>query len=539
MGDQINQQPARCILYARVSTEEQTERFGLTSQLSELRSHAGTLGYDVLHELVDDGYSGADLGRPALNALRDLARSKAIEAVLVHDPDRLARKLAHQLVLTEELERAGVRLEFVTAPNTDSMEGRLLLNVRGVIAEYEREKIRERTMRGRREKAHQGFIVGGRRPYGYQTMNGVYTVDERESQVVLQMFHWLVDEGLSIRRIIERLNHQGEKPHTSPRWAKSTVGRILRNELYVGICYYNRRQRVEPDNAPCNSRRNKKTRHRWKSESEWISLPVPPIVPSDLYQAAQLRLKQNSVHCSGRPPKNIYLLRGILRCSRCGRKFVGVPIFKDKYYRCIGHERLANPYCGAPSISAKAIESFVWGYVTRLLSNPDLLAEKLIEQGEEDHNLEAELARIDKQFGEAQRREDRLLEALLDGDVPLPGLRQRAKELEVRRLGLQASREALLASLAMQRDQARLRETVFSYCKVLGTSICTLDLPAQQKLIQALLDEVTLDGDQVCLKGILPMPPNPAKLSTTATRYGCPRRQPRVRVWPWFGRAHR
>ncbi len=236
----------QCVLYARVSLEEQAERFGLSSQQAELRTYAQKCDYEVLREFVDDGYSGGDLGRPALQQVRDLVRNRSVSLIVVHDPDRLARKLAHQLLLTEEFEKSGVRLEFVTTPNTDNMEGRLLLNVRGVIAEYEREKIRERTMRGRREKARQGLVVGGRCPYGYESIGGIYQIEEDQASVVRFIFRSLVEEHLSIRKIIERLNEGDYKPHTSTRWAKSSVGRILRNELYTGKAYYNRRQRVEP-----------------------------------------------------------------------------------------------------------------------------------------------------------------------------------------------------------------------------------------------------------------------------------------------------
>jgi site-specific DNA recombinase len=129
---------SNCALYVRCSLEEQSE-YGLASQLSELRVHAAKCGYSVKAELefIDDGYSGADLGRPALTKLRGMIREKQVDVVMVHGPDRLARRLALQLLVIEECERAGVKLDFVSAPSTDSMEGRLLLNLLGSIAEGE------------------------------------------------------------------------------------------------------------------------------------------------------------------------------------------------------------------------------------------------------------------------------------------------------------------------------------------------------------------------------------------------------------------
>ena len=160
----------RAALYARVSTDEQAEKYGLSSQLTELGELAAKKSFTVPEgaEFVDDGYSGATLDRPALDRLREAVRARAFDVVLVHDPDRLSRKLAHQLLLVEELERAGVGLEYFTTPREDTPEGRLLLNVKGVVAEYEREKIRERTTRGKKQKARSKLVPTGPWPYGYR-----------------------------------------------------------------------------------------------------------------------------------------------------------------------------------------------------------------------------------------------------------------------------------------------------------------------------------------------------------------------------------
>src|SRR5581483_4002931 len=126
--------------------------------------------------------------------------------------------------------------------------------------------------------------------------------EEGQAAGVRFIFQSLVEERLSIRKIIERLNESDYKPHSSTRWAKSSVGRILRNELYAGKAYYNRRQRVEPQReAPQTFRRNKKTVHQWRTVTDWIPISVPAIVDADLFEAAQMRLRLNSEHCSGRP----------------------------------------------------------------------------------------------------------------------------------------------------------------------------------------------------------------------------------------------
>src|SRR2546428_9229513 len=240
----------RAALYCRVSTEEQAEKYGLASQLSELRVYVKRKGYTVPEgaEFLDDGYSGADLERPALSRLREAIRTRAFQAVLIHDTDRLSRKLSHQLLLMEEFERAGVEVEFLTVSKDASPEGRLLLQVKGVIAEYEREKIRERTSRGRREKARRGLLVSGPYPYGYRAdpaNAGRLVIHEEEARVVRMMYGWLADEQRSIRTITIELRRLGIPPRRGRAWATSSVRKILTSPFYIGRAFYNRREKIE------------------------------------------------------------------------------------------------------------------------------------------------------------------------------------------------------------------------------------------------------------------------------------------------------
>ena len=160
-------------LYARVSTDRQAEKYGIASQVEALKKRSLEKGWTILPDgdkdaFVDDGYSGAELDRPALNRLRQVAREGGVDVVLAYDPDRLSRKLYHQMILAEEFEKQGIKLEFITQDMGTSPEDRTFFNMRGLVAEYEREKIRERTLRGSREKARQGKVVSaGTIPFGF------------------------------------------------------------------------------------------------------------------------------------------------------------------------------------------------------------------------------------------------------------------------------------------------------------------------------------------------------------------------------------
>src|SRR5437016_9503436 len=147
-------------IYARVSSEKQREEHTIASQTAALIEFAKTHEIQVPPAWVfeDAGYSGATLERPGLERVRDLAAEGQIHAVLVYAPDRLSRKYAYQILLIEELARHGVATRFLNAPPSATAEDQLLVQVQGMIAEYERAQILERSRRGKRHRARAGEI---------------------------------------------------------------------------------------------------------------------------------------------------------------------------------------------------------------------------------------------------------------------------------------------------------------------------------------------------------------------------------------------
>src|SRR6267142_5035973 len=204
-------------IYARVSSDRQKENHTIASQTAALIEYAQTHEYSVPPEWIfqDEGYSGAVLVRPGLEALRDLAAEGQIAAALIYSPDRLSRKYAYQVLLSEELSRCGVELIFLKSPTGATPEDQLLVQFQGMIAEYERAQIAERSRRGKRHKAHQGVInVLSGAPYGYryvrktETSAAYYEVIEAEAQVVRLVFEAYTQQGLSINAIARMLNQQ-------------------------------------------------------------------------------------------------------------------------------------------------------------------------------------------------------------------------------------------------------------------------------------------------------------------------------------------
>lgn len=216
--DKGSDQPRlRALLYARVSTDQQAEKYGLEAQVVGLRKRVAERGYVIVPDgdrdaFLDDGYSGGDLNRPALERLRQAVRDDQADVVLCFDPDRLSRNLADLLVLADEFERAGVRLEFITQEVDASPEGRLFFAIRGAVAEFEKAKIRERMIRGKREKARQGKVVTPNKlPAWLKSPDGGATVvlDPHWAEVARLVWRLFLDEGLTLRKVARQLTLLG------------------------------------------------------------------------------------------------------------------------------------------------------------------------------------------------------------------------------------------------------------------------------------------------------------------------------------------
>src|SRR5207244_939538 len=199
-------------------------------QTASLIEFAQSHDLEVPNEWVfeDEGYSEATLERPGLERVRDLAAEGQIQVVLAYSPDRLSRKYAYQILLMEELARHGVETLFVQAPQNATAEDQLLVQFQGMIAEYERAQILERSRRGKRHRARAGEIsVLSGAPYGYRYIRksdeapAAYAVIEAEARVVRHVYDQYTVAGLSIGTMTRQLNDQGvatRKPNT--RWER-------------------------------------------------------------------------------------------------------------------------------------------------------------------------------------------------------------------------------------------------------------------------------------------------------------------------------
>ena len=517
-------------IYARVSSDRQKENHTIASQTAALVEYAQAHGYSVPPDWVfqDEGYSGATLVRPGLEALRDLAAEGQIAAALVYSPDRLSRKYAYQVLLGEELSRCGVELIFLKAPAGVTPEDQLLVQFQGMIAEYERAQIAERCRRGKKHMAQRGGVnVLSGAPYGYRyvrksdTSAAFYEVVEAEAKVVRMVFEIYTQQRLSINAIARLLNERQVATRTGRgRWERSTVWGILRNPAYRGMACYGKteqrpRQRVT---RPLRQRKAIPSRavggHE-RPRAEWIEVPVPALVSEEMFALAQEQLEKNKRH-SPRRTIEPTLLQGILVCEQCGYGLYRTSTYTSKqklnYYRCIGsdgYRRLNGPLCTNRPIRQDYLDEFVWNEIIRLLDDPGLIQAEIDRRRDaarsadplrkREEELRREQARVEKSS-------ERLLTAYQEGLVTLPQLRQRMPTLQKQTQAVESELQSLKMAAMDESKYLQLAESLTGFRTKLRSRADALDVVARQQILRLVVKEVLVGTDRITIRHSIPIP---------------------------------
>ncbi len=514
----------RAVLYARVSGDDRgNDGRNLTGQLDMCREHALKQKWDIVAELAEDdrGASGASFELPQLNRVRELAQAGEFDVLVVREIDRLSRNLAKQLIVEEELKRAGVEIEYALGEYPDTPEGRLNKHIRAIIAEFEREKIAERMTRGRRLEARNGsVVVHGLPPYGYQLaeVDGktLLEICEAEAQVVRQIYHRYVygcdEKGpMSIYTITCKLNEMGvptfadsgtrhpiaPKQRGYGKWARSPVGRILKNETYAGTWHYGKA-------------RHKDGKRIQNADDHLIAVEVPAIVSRELWDAAQTKRAEN--RSRGWNRKYDYLLSRRVTCGRCGLKMTGMSrSSKGKiylYYLCPGTQPHSNAArkCDMPSFLADHVDAAVWEWIKSNLVDPDELSEGLRAYQEEcereNKPLRERLNVVDGLLSGNRSQLQRLVDLYLSGEFSKEFLVDRKNRLEATVHALQKERASLESSLethTLSDDQIHALQNLARNLAE-GLEVAEADFDLRRRIVEMLDVQVTLsieDGQKV------------------------------------------
>jgi site-specific DNA recombinase len=509
----------RVALYVRVSTQRQAQTQTIEQQVIRLRAAVQERGWTLEEEHLyrDEGYSGATLNRPGLDALRDQAALAAFEVVLLTAPDRLARKYVHQMLVIEELEQHGCRVEFIERPMSADPSDQLLLQIRGAVAEYERALITERTRRGRIAKVRAGQLLPwSRTPFGYQTDPehprdpAGLRIDPPAAAMVAQLFAWYLEEGGTIRQVASRLTQAGiATPTGQARWTGGSVRGILQNPSYTGTAYGNRTRTV-----PSQRRQSalqpvgRGQSQRLRPKEEWIPLAVPAIVTQEVFDQVQEKIAQNPRLATRHNTRNSYLLRALVSCGSCGwnapARFAhhGYP-----YYVCRGR---SDDRCSAPYIPAHDLDEVVWHDLVVVLTDPQQLALAL----ERAHggqwlpqDVRARQESMRRALAHLQRQQQRLLEAYLAGVVELPEFERTRDEVRRREESIREQQRQLEAQARAQLDLQAMATSMETFCGQVRAGLEQARFDQRRGLVELLIDRVIVTGKQVEIRYVVPTSP--------------------------------
>lgn len=503
----------RAILYARVSSDD-TGKDGrnLKSQLDMCREYAQAHGYTIIAELHEDdrGASGASFELPQLSAILDMAERKEFDVLVVRELDRLSRNLAKQLIVEESLRRAGVSIEYVLGEYPDSPEGNLNKHIRATIAEFEREKIRERNVRGKRNVVKGGRIMlnGARPPYGYAVSEDKHAlvICESEARIIRLVFDWYTvgdenGERLSARQIAARLSEMKAPTWGDLRglnvnkirgygvWSSEVIFNILRNETYAGRWHYGKLQ----------------------AKTEWLAVSVPAIITSEQFKAAA-DLRQAKKSTSKHNVIHEYLMRSRLTCE-CG---YGVFCFARQhdnddgfylYYRCLtATGDVAGGYCGARNFRADHVDALLWGWLREYFQDPADLRNKLETYKTEHDKMNAPalaLLRVNESLiFDNQAQLDRLVDLYLSGTFDKTMLVDRKARLQETIAKLEGERGELQKRIAHAPSDDEIEDVItFAYDLAAGIAQADKSFDKRRRIIEVLDVRAILateDGEKVC-----------------------------------------
>lgn len=504
--------------YARVSTNRQEQEATIDSQIAEVVAKIkedGNILDDNL-KFADDGWSGDLLARPALDRMRDAAAKKEFDVLYIWDRDRIGRKFYIQELILEELEELGIELADLHGTKAESPEDKILLGFKGLFAEFEKAKIGERMRRGKMFKAKQGLYMNLSAPFGYtyipktKDSPGYLEINEEEAKIVRKIYTWIAEDGLTIKGVIKRLYKLRVYPkkRKTAYWTTGPIGRLIRNQSYIGKGFYNKSFSKVPDHPKTveQYRRIKKTSRGMKPKEEWIPQVVPPILDEDLFYKVQAQLKHN-ISFNKRNIKAPYLLTGKVFCI-CGYRRNGSGVREHRYYRCA--ERIYRyplpPVCKASGVNAFHLDGYVWKKVVDLMTDPELIYKHasrwMAKQSKVKTLSEIEIQNNTRILKKLEEEEKRYLKAYGAGVLTLTQFKDKVQEVKDRKEVIQRDFEK--AAAQKQNPPFDLMSTNNLDDKVMNT-LNESNLEEKRVFLQGVLESVVVgNANKVHVKGYIP-----------------------------------
>jgi site-specific DNA recombinase len=514
-------------IYARVSSDQQVDEGTIDSQIAALRDRVEKDGQSLAEELVfiDEGYSGANLIRPGLEQLRDVAALNGLDRLYVHSPDRLARRYAYQVLLMDEFQQAGIEVVFLNRELSGSPEDDLLLQVQGMIAEYERAKILERSRRGKRHAARSGDVaVLSGAPYGYHYVTkqegggqASYEVIPDEAKVVQQVFQWVGRERCSTREVCRRLHKAGIRTRTGKRsWDRTMVWGMLKNPAYKGTAAYGKTKQGPMKPRLHTQRNSQEHPKRPKSVTDlppekWLLIPVPPLVDEALFEAVQTQLLENRQRARQRKRGARYLLQGLLVCAQCRYAYYGKPVSNSSakgkkrdyaYYRCIGTDAYrfgGERVCDNLQVRTDKLDQYVWQEVCALLQEPERLSHEYQRRLHTPDGEQRSLQVLQTQISRRRKSIARLIDSYTEGYIEKREFEPRIQRLRQHLTDLE---DQVNQKVREQTQQAELRQVIThleEFSAKVKDGLDEADWLTKRELIRTLVKQVNVGKEDVTI----------------------------------------
>jgi site-specific DNA recombinase len=542
--------PPVVAFYARVSSDQQAQERTIDSQIHALVERIAADGFTLDEHLrfIDDGHSGTTLLRPALERLRDQIAARTINRLYVLAPDRLARKYAYQVLLLDEFTRVGVEVVFLNHALGSSPEENLLLQVQGMIAEYERAKILERSRRGKLQAARRGSVnVLLQAPYGYRRIDrhegqgeAALVIHEDEARVVRDVFRWVAEERCTLGAVVRRLKEAGiVSPEGKANWSRGTIAGLLRNSTYQGSAKYGktrvgeRRVRLRP--AKGQPAQPKRPFGIYKTApADQIAIATPALVTPEQFATVAEQLQENQKRHRQRKEGASHLLQGLIVCAQCDHAFYGKPVtstYKNKksryvYYRCVGCEPYrfgGTKVCTNRQVRADTLESAVWTDVAALVSDPKRMAEEVRRRLSPQPEAGREAERLAEQIRRTRLGLGRVMDAYENGAIERAEFEQRNQRLRTRLGELETQVQASDRQNAEATHAEAILASLNQFAATVQDRLATANWNLKRDVIRALVKRVEIDKEEVrIVYRIPPQPLNAQPSSDDGSLLRCP-----------------
>jgi len=536
MVPQVRAVTKRAAMYCRVSTDDQAEH-GYSLEDQEKKGHAQAVAKDwevVEDRYVDEGVSGTTGNRPALKRLlRDIKAGK-VDVVIVTKMDRLARNLKLLLELWDTIEAHGATvLVIAESIDTSTSVGRLIRNVLGSIAEFERDTILERTRTGHVAKVKRGHAWRSRPPYGYRYIPGKagqgrsdpgrFEIIPEEESVVRRMFE-SVAGGKSATAVAVALTAEGiPTQRGAQKWSGSTVQAIMHNPIYRGCIAWGRKTNVKVEDS--ETKDIKRFQRKQIDAAAVIYADndapnVPAIVSAELQTQARAQLERNYMFAK-RNTKREYLLAGVMLCGAimedgtiCGHALTGG---NGRRYQCNHHASTGQRK--SHSVALRPVEDAVWMALCKMLADPSTVLDqaRALADASTDvaQEMDAQITRLDKEMAKQDAKQAALLDLYLDKGVSREQYTAKVAAMETQQQELRTQIAALEARRDTARDKMLPVSEIEAACAWVARGIDALTFEERQHIVRSLCTRVIATKDSVSIEGYLP-----ALNMTIDTAYG-------------------